>query len=137
VTYTTALQGERRTFTITLGLSEGYGDDSVTHHPTTANRVASDWMQARSKEKLLTIGGFFMAIDLHYTYHEDGNARAKQEPGVRFWGEVSIRRLSEASDDQIVEAVNDLADSLGAALGQEHVTVTYRDTAWIRELQAE
>lgn len=137
MTYVTVLQGERRTFTITLGLSEGYGDNSVTHHPTTANKVASNWMEARSKEKLLTISGFFMEIELHYTYHKDGNARAKHEPGVRFWGEVSIRRLKEISDNQIVEALNDLADSLGAALGQEHVIVTYRDQTWIRELKAD
>ena len=137
VAYTTVLQGERRSFTITLGLSEGYGDDSVTHHPTTANKVVGNWMEVRSKEGLLTISGFFMAIELHYTYQEDGNARAKQEPGVRFLGEVSIRRLGAVADDKIVEALNDLADSLGAALGQEHVIVTYRDQTWIRELQAD
>jgi len=74
-------EGERRTFTITIGLSEGYGDTPIVHHPNTADRIVSDWMEARAKEKLLIISGFFTEIELHYTH----NAQAKHEPGVRFW----------------------------------------------------
>jgi hypothetical protein len=89
-------------------------------------------MEARAKEGLLTISGFFTEIRLHYTYSEGGEAQAKYEPGVRFWGEVSIRRLGEVSDSMIIEALDDLADSLGAALGQEHIIVSYRDRVWMR-----
>jgi hypothetical protein len=137
VRYETINKGERRTFTITIGLSEGYGDKAIVHHPNTADRVANDWMEARAKEKLLTISGFFTEIELHYMYDEDGRAQSKHEPGVRFWGEVSIRRLHTATDEMIVETLNDLADSLGLALGQKQVTLSYRDSTWTRELQPE
>ncbi|HET9412105.1 MAG TPA: hypothetical protein VFO38_04615 [Candidatus Saccharimonadales bacterium] len=134
--YMTVSEGQRRTFTITLGLSEGYGDNSITHHPSTADKVVSTWMQARSEESLLTIGGFFSEIKLHYTYHEGDKPQARHEPGLRFSGEVSIRRLSAVSDAEIEEALINLADALGAALGQKHVTVTYRERVWIREFHA-
>ena len=126
--YTTVVEGIRRTFTITVGLSEGYGGAGILHHPDTADRVVSEWMEARVREERLTISGFFTKIKLHYVRTEKKTVQANYEPGLRFWGEVSIQRLEDISDTEVVEVLDDLADTLGKALHQEHVIVSYRDS---------
>lgn len=135
--YITVTEGVRRTFTITVGLSEGYGSAGIVHHPSTADKAVSEWMEARVREDRLTISGFFTEIKLHYVYTEEKVAHADHEPGLRFWGEVSIQRLEDTSDAEITEVLNDLADALGRALCQEHVIVSYRDSTWVREYQAD
>ena len=135
--YKTLAKGVRRTFTITVGLREGYGDTGIVHHPDTADRVVSEWMEVRVRENRLTISGFFTEIKLHYARTELETAQAGHEPGLRFWGEVSIQRLEDTSDAEVIDVLDNLADTLGEALRQEHVIVSYRNSTWVREYQAE
>ena len=51
---------------------------------------------------------------------------------LSLWGEVSLRRLGAVPDEKIMPVLNDLADTLGEALGQEGITVSYRDLTWVR-----
>lgn len=131
--YKTTAEGLRRTFTITSGLREGYGLGSVTHHPEDAHRAAGKWMKKCAEKGQITLSGFF--TDTTILYVRDigrGELEYGTEPAVRFWGEVSLTRLAATPDEQIKTALNSLADALGHALGQELVTVGYRDEVWVR-----
>lgn len=130
--YHTATQGERRTFTITTALGEGY-DPTRIYHPQVAYKATQEWLRRRKTEGAIVLSGFFTEATVLYV-REDDQAQLidGHEPALRFWGEVSLRRLADTPDDTIIPVLNDLADTLGEALGQEDVTVSYRDLAWVR-----
>lgn len=130
--YTTVGEGFRRTFTVTVGLRVGYDPKSVIYHPSMVEDIVDTWMEDRLRENSLAISGFFTEIKLHYARGETNATQAVREPGLRFWGEVSIRRHGDKTDKEIVVALNNLADTLGKALSQVDITVSYRDKTWVR-----
>lgn len=131
--YKTTAEGLRRTFTITSGLREGYESGSVTHHPEDAHRAAGEWMKQCAETGQVALSGFFTDTTILYV-RDSGNGELEYgaEPAVRLWGEVSLTRLADTPDEQIKLTLNDLADVLGHALGQELVTIGYRDETWVR-----
>lgn len=133
--YKTVASGPRRTFTITIGLRKGYQPGGVTHHPITAEEIMEEWLRDRVQNDQIAMSGFFTEIWLHYARPESDEQPTQKEPGLRFWGEVSVTRMKKVSDKKIIKALNSLADKLGKALGQEHVIVSYRDLTWVREYQ--
>lgn len=131
--YETTTEGLRRTFTITSGLREGYGSENITHHPEDAHRAVGVWMKQCAETGQIALSGFFTDTTILYVRDSgSGEREYGTEPAVRFWGEVSLTRLADTPDEQIKLALNDLADTLGHALGQELVTVGYRDETWVR-----
>lgn len=83
----------------------------------------------------IALSGFFTDTTILYVRDSgSGELEYGTEPAVRFWGEVSLTRLADTPDEQIKLALNDLADALGHALGQELVTVGYRDETWVRSV---
>ena len=131
--YETTVEGLRRTFTITSGLREGYGSESITHHREDAHRAAGEWMKQCAETGQIALSGFFTDTTILYV-RDGGNGELEcgAEPAVRFWGEVSLARLADTPDEQIKLTLNDLGDVLGHALGQELVTIGYRDETWVR-----
>lgn len=130
--YHTSAQGERRTFTITTALGEGY-DPTRIHHPEVAYNATKEWLKQRRVAGAIALSGFFTeATILYVRENEQGELVDGSEPALRFWGEVSLRRLADTPDEEIIPVLDDLADTLGEALGQEDVTVSYRDLAWVR-----
>ena len=134
MTYETVAEGLRRTFTITSGLREGYGPRSTTtHHPEDAHQAAGEWMKRCAQTGQVALSGFFTDTTILYVRDTgSGELEYGTEPAVRFWGEVSLTRLAGIPDEEIKSALNGLADALGDALGQEVVTVGYRDETWVR-----
>lgn len=131
--YETTAEGLRRTFTITSGLREGYEAGSITHHSADAHRAAGEWMTQCAQTGGIALSGFFTDTTILYVRDKGGGKlEYGTEPAVRFWGEVSLTRLADTPDEQIKSALNSLADALGQALGQELVTVGYRDETWVR-----
>jgi hypothetical protein len=131
--YVTTAEGLRRTFTITSGLREGYGSGSTTHHPEDARRAAGEWMKECAETGRVALSGFFTDATMLYVRDTgSGGLEYGTEPAIRFWGEVSLSRLADTPDEQIKLSLNGLADALGDALGQELVTVGYRDETWVR-----
>jgi hypothetical protein len=130
--YHTSAEGVRRTFTITTALGEGYEPTRI-HHPEVAYNTVADWLRKRREAGAIALSGFFTEAKILYVREDDtGELVDGAEPALRFWGDVSLRRLAETPDEEIIPVLNDLADTLGTALGQEDVTVTYRDMAWVR-----
>lgn len=130
--YHTSAEGVRRTFTITTALGEGY-DPTRIHHPEVAYGATQEWLRSRREAGAIAVSGFFTDARILYLRENDsGELVDGSEPALRFWGEVSLRRLADTPDDEIIPVLNDLADTLGTALGQEDVTVTYRDLSWVR-----
>jgi hypothetical protein len=130
--YHTSAQGERRTFTLTTALGVGY-DPTLIHHPEVAYGATRKWLTHRRAAGAIAISGFFTEATILYVREdEQGQLADGFEPALRFWGEVSLRRLADTPDEDIIPVLNDLADTLGEALGQEDVSVTYRDLAWVR-----
>ena len=76
---------------------------------------------------------FFTDTTILYV-RKSGNGALEygSEPAVRFWGEVSLTRLADTPDEHIKLALDSLADALGDTLGQELVTIGYRDETWVR-----
>lgn len=130
--YYTSAEGERRTFTITTALGEGYDPERI-HHAEIAYRATREWLRQRGAAGAIAVSGFFTEATMLYLHEDEGGQLVdKSEPALRFWGEVSLRRLAATPDEEIIPVLFDLADTLGKALGQEDVTVTYRDRAWVR-----
>lgn len=127
----------RRSFAITTGLQEGYGPTGVTHNVNDVVNAAAAWMKSRAAAGQPFITGTVSAVGtVVYAYPTgSGAAESGTEPSATFSGEVSVLYSANLADEQVVDLLNNLAASLGNALGQTRVYVAYRDRTWV--IQAE
>jgi hypothetical protein len=128
----------RRSFSITVGLVEGY-QDCAAHDKSAAIAVHSAWMldQIAAGQPYLT--GVFTAANLSYAWprpEHGGGGQARVEPAVVFSGEVSVLYQAGLADEKVMRLLDELAARLGSVLGQTRVYVAYRATTWVLEAEA-
>lgn len=132
-----AVTSLRRSFSLTLGLREGYDDVSSKRH--TVEEVIHHlqaWMVRRISARKPFLTGAVSKGEVVYAWPEgDGSIGKSHEPVVNFSGEVSALYDAHLSDKQVEKMLDSLAAHLGKHLGQTRVYVAYRDKTWI--LQAE
>jgi hypothetical protein len=63
----------------------------------------------------------------------EGGYRVTQEPGVMLTGSLSPHYDKGRSDAEVTQTLNDLAQHLGAALGQVRVYLSYCGRQWTVE----
>ncbi len=133
MSYRTIAEGVRRTFVITVGLKRGYHSQTI-QHPQTAHQIMAEWLKKRLQNQDIVVSGAFVDATIVYVYEVGGELKSGSEPALRLWGDISLRRLANVSDSEIKEVIFNLADTLGRELDQKHVTVSYRDDYYVREL---
>lgn len=131
-----AKTSERRPFSITLGIVEGYGPEGKVHSVEEAVEASLDWMKSQAAAGRSYLTGTFTTGEVVYAWPEGpGEAGGGHEPTATFSGEVSVLYNADTSDEEVVRLLDELASYLGSALGQTRVYVSYRDETWV--LQAE
>ena len=128
-------RGTRRSFTITCGLQEGYGEGK--NHPfEEAVEIALGWMKGKAATGQPFLTGTVATGEVVYAWPDgQGKAGGGHEPAAIVTGEVSPLYNAAMTDEEAAALLKDLATNLGSALGQTRVYVAYRDEIWI--LQAE
>lgn len=128
--------GLRRSFAVTSGLQQGYGETGTIHTMDEAEKAIRGWMMAKATTGLDFLTGTLSAGQVVYAWLlMSGTADSGSEPVAIFSGEVSVLYNANLSDESVEELLDELAGEMAAALGQTRVYVTCRDEAWV--LQAE
>ena len=129
-------RGERRTFSIIVGLAEGYGPEAKIHTADEAVSLVENHLKAKAAQGLSYLTGSVTTGTVVYAWPEGpGKSGGGHEPQATYSGEVSPLYNAELTDEEVEEILNDLASELGSAFGQTRIYVAYRDEIWI--LQAE
>lgn len=127
----------RRSFAITLGLSEGYGWNTKRHSRHEVIGASLEYMKRLVADGKPYLSGTVSAEGtVVYAYsNAPGNAGGGYEDTVVFFGEVSVLYNPDLSDDDVKAILNDMAAHLGTILGQTRVYVAYRDEIWVLQKQ--
>lgn len=127
----------RRPFTITLGLSEGYGETIKLHTREEVVEAALAYMKEKASAGQPYLTGTVSAVGtVVYAWPEGpGKSGGGTEANVTFSGEISVLYNADTSDEEAEAILNEIAGHLGSVLGQTRVYVAYRDKTWV--LQAE
>ena len=125
-------RGVRRSFSISLGLAEGYGPEGKIHDEFEVVEMTLAWMKGRAAEGKPFLTGTVGTGTVVYAWPEGpGKAGGGSESSVEFRGEVSPLYNADLPDGEVAELLNELASVLGVELGQTRIYVAYRDEVWI------
>ncbi len=122
--------GRRRPFVITAGLREGYRPDGVIHHCVEARQAVLRWVMARARAEQPYLTGIITEGALVYAWGSGPEANVGTEPAIMFSGEISASFLADLPDEAVETMLDELAEELARALGQERVYVAYGDRTW-------
>ena len=124
--------GLRRSFTLTVGLRQGYGENAVTHGVEEVVDLIVDHLKSRAATGQTYLTGTVVLGEVAYAWPEgEGKAGGAHEPTALYQGEVSPLYNKDLSDDEVVVILTDLAQVLANALGQTRVYLAYRESAMI------
>lgn len=127
----------RRSFAITLGLSEGYGESAKLHTRQEVVDAALAYMKAKAADGKPYLTGTVSAEGtVVYAWPEGpGKSGGGTENNVVFFGEVSVLYNADTSDEDAKAMLDEMAAHLGSVLGQTRIYVAYCGETWV--LQAE
>lgn len=122
--------GPKRSFTITVGLKEGYSSKNIILHDIEELIAASlKWMQERSILCREYLPGMWKSATMCYVYDDE----QVQEPVAIFSGEVNHFYNSDLENWEVEKTLNELASFLGSTTNQTRVYLTFCDKMWILE----
>jgi len=125
-------RGEARIFSLTVGLKEGYGESSNVHTVEEAVALIENYLKQRAAENKPFLTGIITSGMVVYAWPEgQGQAGSGHEPEIVFSGEVTPLYLSNLSDTEVENFLNDLASFLGEKLGQTRIYLRYKSEVWI------
>jgi hypothetical protein len=127
--YTIVGMAQRRRFAIITGLSEAFGKRGVIHHYDEAAEVVREWIAEQGWSGEGYLPGTIQTGTYALGHGSGENVSAELEPAIVFSGNVSSY-LSDRSDDEIKELLNDLALKLAKRLGQLRIEIEYCDETW-------
>jgi len=128
--------GRKLSFSITVGLQEGYGPTGTIHEPDELLEVIEGWMQYRLANHQHFVTGILSdPKTVVYAYMYENTPVSATEPVITFSGEISNLYNQELITNIHVarETVNDLASLLGKTTNQSRVYVSLGDGTWILE----
>lgn len=117
----------RRSFQIVIGLYEGY-NEGKTYSAEEGQRVITAWLIAQKNAGKPYLPGQLIQGTMLYV-HEGPHA----EPVLTYMGEVSPLYNSMLKDEEVIEALSELAGRLAEELKQVRVYLMYRDQIFILE----
>lgn len=125
----------RRSYSITVGLREGFGDDGIVHNIEEVQNAIMCWIATRAVDGRGFLSGTLGQQVVLYGLGSRDDAEGVCEPVAVFTGFVSVRRTPILSDEEVCEMLDELAARLGGLLGQVRVNVEYLDTTWVIEAE--
>lgn len=124
------LAAERgRHFEITGGLVEGYDNLNQYHSLDEVYEAHASWQKARN----IIQGVRVMYVKILYGWRENAELEWAEEPGFLISGGINILYDTDLSDDDALARILDLAEWMGAALGQTRMYVTFDERDYILE----
>ena len=131
--YNVVGSGARRSFELTVGLREGYGDHGKTHTLAEAEDLAVEWLKARAAEGRPFLPGTFFLGEVCYAWSGKipDEAGGGHEPVAQYRGEVNPLYSADMTDEEAKRILMDLVSFLGRRLGQVRVYLVYRDEVFI------
>jgi hypothetical protein len=125
-------RGEARCFSVTVGLKEGYGESSTVHTVEEAVSYLENYLKMRAANGEPFLTGVVSEGIVVYAWPEGpGQAESGHEAEIIFSGEVTPLYLSNLSDTEVENFLNDLASFLGEKLGQTRIYLRYKSEVWI------
>lgn len=123
--------GPKRSFSITVGLKEGYDSKNPVLHDIEELIDASlNWMQNRTMLCREYIPGMWKSAEMCYIYDNEEQVR---EPVAIFGGEINHLYNSDLENWEVEKVLNELASILGSTTNQTRVHLTLCDKMWILE----
>jgi hypothetical protein len=121
-------RGPRRSFQMTIGLTEGYGTD-IRHTPQEVLDAIGEWMKGNMEADRPTLtGGMRIDGPMLYGWNSEATGvQTNQEDSVIFMGEVNPLYSADLSDEQVVLLLKDLANFVGERFNQTRMYFTYRE----------
>ena len=102
-------EGKKRSFAITVGLQEGYGEGLKIHSVAEVINLAMNWMKKKAAAGLKFITGAIFEGSVVYAWGTNAeDVGGGSEPTVEFRGEISNLYGSDLSDADVKELLNDL-----------------------------
>ena len=128
--------GNRRSFELTVGLRQGYGDSAVTHNLSEVVDLVVGHLKSSAAAGKQYLTGTVVLGEVAYAWPDGpGKAGGGHEPVALYKGEVSPLYNEKTSDDEAVQILTDLAGVLAEALGQTRVYLVYRDQVTIFQME--
>ena len=128
--YRTVSKGQARSFSITVGLREGFQNDAPTHSIEELSEAVKSWIEEKVSKGASFLSGRLDRQEIIYGMNQ---GFVTGESVGLFSGEVDPVRGVSLSDDIIVGLLNELADRLGERTKQKQVYVRFKDSVWVRE----
>jgi len=126
-----------RSFSILLGLAEGYGSEGKIHDEFKVVEVALAWMKDRAADGKPYLTGMVSKGTVVYAWPDGpGKVGGGFESSVEFRGEVSPLYNANLSNGEVIVLLFELARILGAALGQNRIYIVYCDKMWILQQES-
>jgi len=125
-------KGRKRTYSIVVGLRQGYDDTLPLFDRDVVIKAAEEWMIKREFLNQPYLTGIVSAVgEVLYPHY----GKSGKEPVVIFSGEIPNLYFPKEMDGIIVDMVNELASILGNSTKQQRVYVSYCDENWILETE--
>jgi len=118
-----------RPFLISCGLREGYDLSSRVHTITDARTVIQSWLEKRTKDNKKVAVGTLLDGQFIYPWIEGQNISSKYEPAFHYKGMIR----EDASDEEAMEMLADLAKELAQKLNQKRVHIEFCSTYFLFE----
>lgn len=119
-------RGGARPFSVTFGLSAGYGQDARTYSEEEASAAIHHWMATRIRAGKPYITGTVAGGTVLYGWGKAGEEpHLGKEAQVRFHGVLHPHFQAEMSNEDALSQLIELATEVGAKLDQTRVWVEF------------
>lgn len=124
-----------KSFSLTIGLRQGYDTESFIHTVTSVETLIVSWMQSRIDKKLPILTGMVQETTLIYPVRngEDGS-RIITEETCEYRGTLSAKYDVGRSDLEVMLTLTDLARWVGKELQQKRVYCSYTTQQWVIDI---
>lgn len=122
-------------FFIDLGLRPGYDEDKAPFSIEDVKEWYMVWQKDRVERELPHFAGIVTSTNFVYAFKSDGEVKGMHEPSVRIEGEITKEHHGALFDNQeeIMEIIFDLANTLGVHAKQERVHIMFGDKFFVME----
>lgn len=110
-----------RPFQISCGLRQGYDVSNKVHDSSDALAIIQRWIERRMRDGKKIVAGTFLEGKFVYPWVDGQEFSSRHEPAFHYKGMVR----EDASDEEAIEMLTDLAKELARALHQKRVHVVF------------
>ncbi|MCX6715230.1 MAG: hypothetical protein NTX72_05470 [Candidatus Uhrbacteria bacterium] len=116
-------------FLVSCGLKEGYESSGRVHTTSDARNIIQRWMETRLKQQKKITAGTLLEGQFIYPQINGEEISSTFEPAIHYKGIIR----EDASDEEALEMLEDLATDLAKNLNQKRVHVQFGTSYFIIE----